>query len=405
MLAFVSFEQSRALVLQVALHQFLIGQSDQFVHISNRLLIQVVSQLKPERCGVSDQALYLARELRDEFGIDSTFIVLNSTLQSTVPFRTVFCSPSQLLETCFSLTNSKPGAILVHCSGYGYSSDGAPIQLADALESVRSSGQFRIGTYFHELFASAMPWKSAFWHARRQKEAVRRIANQSELVSTNLSHHSDWLKRNARPRGLTPIQTLPVFSNVGERSTLPAMDARRSVLAVFGLPGTRSNSYNRLSRFKTMLFDLGVDEILDIGPEFDAPVILNSIPVKRLGILAGSEIANILSQSRFGFVPYPPFCLAKSSILASFSALGTIPVLSESFSRPMDGLIDGVHVISPRTAKAAVAYGLERCSEAIWTWYAGHRVHVHASTYARLLFQIPTEAAFVGCEPANVSES
>jgi hypothetical protein len=334
----------------------------------------------------------LAQELEAGFGIGTAFVVLNSTVPCNSPFPRVYCAPSQLLEACISLSKGQPGALLVHYSGYGFSPDGAPLTLAEALQRVRRNGQFRIGVYYHELFATGMPWRSAFWYTRRQKQVVRRLAKECDLIATNLSRHSDWLEREAMQGAATPLQRLPVFSNVGESLEIPPMCARRPAMAVFGLPGTRKKSYQRLSHLGSMLNVLGVEEILDIGPEFDAPSKLSGIPVKRMGVLAAADLAVLLSQSMFGFVPHPPFCLTKSGIFAGFCAHGTVPVLAESFSKEVDGLRDGVHLISPRTAKAALAAGLERCSTAAWHWYSGHRLRVHAATYSRLLVQPPTEA-------------
>ena len=360
---------------------------------ANRMLIQVVSQLKPARCGVSDQAILLAQELESSFNIGTAFVVLNSTEPCDLPFPRVYCPPSRLLEACTSLIKSHPGAILVHCSGYGYSPDGAPFMLAEALERVRATGQFRIGAYFHELYATGMPWRSAFWYTRRQKDAVCRIAKECDVIATSLTHFSDWLERRSMQGKVIPLQKMALFSNVGESLEIPPMSARQPVMAVFGLPSTRKASYRRLSQLGSMLNALGVEEILDIGPEFDAPLSLNGIPVRSRGVLSATDAASLLARSMFGFVPHPPFCLAKSSILACFCAFGTIPVLAESFERELDGLTDGLQLISPKTAKAALAAGLERSSAAAWDWYSGHRLHVHAETYSRLLLPQPATRA------------
>jgi hypothetical protein len=169
------------------------------------------------------------------------------------------------------------------------------------------------------------------------------------------------------------------------------MRARRPAMAVFGLPGTRQKSYQRLSHLRNVLRDLGIEEILDIGSEFNAPSSICGIPVKRVGSLPAAELGSLLSQSIFGFVPHPSFTLAKSGIFAGLCAHGTIPVLAESFSGELDGLTDGVHLISPRTAKSALTAGLEHCSTAAWNWYSGHRLRVHAETYSRRLVQPQTE--------------
>ena len=352
---------------------------------ANRLLIQVVPQLKPAACGVSDHAISLAEELQTGFGIDTVFVVLNSSEPSECRFPRVDCKPSDLVEVCRSLTGGQAGALLVHYSGYGYSADGAPASLAEALQQARQSRQFRIGVYFHEVSATGMPWTSAFWHTHRQRQVARRVADECDLVATNLSRHADLLEHRSTRSAVNTIHRLPVFSNVGESVEIVPMRARRPAMAVFGLPRTRQKSYKRLSGLGEMLTRLGIEEILDIGSECDAPSSLGRIPVRRVGVLVARELGSLLSQSMFGFVPHQPFVLAKSGIFAGLCAHGTIPMLAESFTQGEDGLRDGVHLISPRTAQAALNAGLESCSAAAWNWYMGHRVNVHAATYSRWL--------------------
>jgi hypothetical protein len=356
------------------------------------LLIQVVARLTPERCGVSDHAILLAQELDAAFGIRTAFAVLNSDEPCDSPFPRVYCAPSQLHEACSSLSEDQPGAILVHYSGYGYSADGAPFALAKAIERVRGSGQFRIGTYFHELFATGMPWRSAFWHSHSQRQVVRRLAKECDLIVTSSSRHLKWLEREAIQGGMALVRLLPMFSNVGESLEIPLMRARQRAMVVFGLPGTRRAAFDRLSSLGNLLHSLGVEEIVDVGPEFDASSELCGIPVRRMGVLAAAEIARILSQSIFGFAQNRSVWLAKSGVFAGLCAFGVIPVIAEPFAGEVDGLRDGVHLISPRTAKTALAGGLEHCSAAAWQWYSGHRLHFHAATYARLLFESPIKA-------------
>jgi hypothetical protein len=356
------------------------------------LLIQVVARLRPERCGVSDHAILLAQELDAAFGIRTAFAILNSDEPCDSPFSRVYCAPSQLLETCVSLGMDQPSALLVHYSGYGYSADGAPFALVKAIERVRGSGQFRIGAFFHELFATGMPWRSAFWHSHSQRQVVRRLAKECDLIVTSSSRHLDWLEREAIQGGIPPVRLLPMFSNVGESLEIPPMRARQRTMVVFGLPGTRRAAFDRLSSLGNLLHDLGVEEIVDVGPEFDASSELCGIPVRRMGAQAAADIARILSQSIFGFAQNRSCWLAKSGVFAGLCAFGVIPVIAESFPGEVDGLRDGVHLISPRTAKTALAGGLERCSAAAWHWYSGHRLHSHAAAYARLLFEPPTKA-------------
>jgi hypothetical protein len=168
-------------------------------------------------------------------------------------------------------------------------------------------------------------------------------------------------------------------------------------MAVLGLIGTRGKSYRRLVELGTMLNSLGVEEILDVGPEFDTPAKVSGIVVRRLGVLSAEDLGNLLSKSMFGFVPHSSFSMAKSGIFAGLCAQAAIPVIPESFSREVDGLRDGVHLISPRTAKAAMSAGLEGCSTAAWRWYSGHRLRAHAATYERWLVRSPKDTEIRRC--------
>ena len=351
----------------------------------NRWLIQVVSQLKPARCGVSDQAVLLAQELEAAFGIKSAFVILNSDETCDVPYPMIHCAPAKLLGACASLSGGQPAALLVHLSGYGYATDGAPTHLAAALEKVREDGRFRIAVYFHELFASSMPWKSAFWHSRRQKKTIRRITATGDLLVTSIRRHADLLKSEIVQRSDISVTLLPVFSAVGETLAPAPAAQRQPSLIVFGLAGSRQRAYKELSSLQESLSGLGAEEILDIGPDFDVPNSLNGIPVRRLGQMAAADLAERFSGSMFGFLSYRSWLLAKSSIFASYCAQGTIPVIAESFDSEADGLKDGVHVLSPKTVLAAKASGFQDCSIAAWRWYTGHSLRVHVATYAQWL--------------------
>jgi hypothetical protein len=350
---------------------------------ADRMLIQVVPRLLPARCGVSDHAILLATELKSRFGIDTAFVVLNSEERCSLPFRVVHCAPEQLAETCRSLNGKRPGAILIHLSGYGYAADGAPLRLASALERLRADGGFRIGVFFHELSASGMPWTSAFWHARRQKRALRRIAATCELAVTNIRVHVDWLERETVRASASPVVYLPVFSLVGEAQQPVPLAQRDPVMVVFGLGVTRQKAFKELLALGSTLEQIGVRQILDIGPEFEAPGEVAGIPVRRMGALPAEEIAGHFERSTFGFLSYTPYCLAKSGVFAGYCAHGLVPVNAQHFQGEIDGLKEGENLFSPQTIGAMEPAGLERCSMAAWRWYLGHALSNHAAAYAR----------------------
>jgi hypothetical protein len=348
---------------------------------ANRNLIQVVPQLLPARCGVSDHAIALASQLKSGYGIEASFVVLNSDERCDLPYPVTYCAPHQLLDACAALSGSQPAAILVHLSGYGYSADGAPTLLAAALEQVKADGRFPLAVFFHELYASGTPWSSAFWHARRQKRAYRRIAQACDLPATNARVFARWLERHVS----APVQCLPVFSQAGEPEERILFAGRDPALVVFGLAATRQRAYAELGRLGDTLERLAVREILDIGPPCETPREVNGIPVKPAGLLGVAEIDHIFSRTAFGYLAYPPNCLAKSGVFAAYAAHGMVPLLARPFRGEFDGLRGGVQVLSPQTARAMTPEALDACSRAAWRWYAGHRLRHHAAIYAQWL--------------------
>lgn len=355
---------------------------------ARRLLIQVLPHLTPGRCGVSDQAVLLAQGLKERHGIDSAFVVLNSTEPSGLSYPVIHAAPSQLLESCLKLTGGEPGAILVHVSGYGYSKDGAPTALARALEAVRASGQIEIGAYFHELFALGRPWKSSFWHSRRQRRALRGIIAQSGLIVTNIGQNLEWIRRKSPHGGKVPIHLMPVISPAGETDDPVPFAQRNPAMVVFGQGGTRMFAYQHLAAAGNLLSSLGVREILDIGPDCKYPSQVDGVPVKRVGMLAAEALPEVFSQNRFGFVTHEWSYLARSSVLAAYCAQGAIPVMTRPFPKPSDGLFEGVHVVTPRTVETARQAGWQTCSQAVWNWYNGHGLGAHVDLYAKWMEEV-----------------
>jgi hypothetical protein len=356
-------------------------QSETSATLVRPILFQVVPRLTPGACGVSDTALALAVEMKGRYDLDTIFLVLNSSDRCSVPFQVIHCRPGELLPNCVALSNRQSAAILVHLSGYGYSADGVPALLASALAQVKAGGRFRIAVYFHELFASGPPWKSAFWTSRRQQREVRTIAGLCDLIVTNTRKHADWLERQFSRSTAPLMKLMPVFSTVGEAQVPEPFAARQPAIAVFGLPGSRQAAYKKLTGLAAILEQLGIKEILDIGPTSDTPPNVNGIAVSRQGELSAADLARMLSSCRFGFTAHPPFCAAKSSIFAGYCAQGVIPVLAESFRGEVDGLTDGIQVVSPSTVESARVSGWENCSRSAWNWYLAHSLRVHAEQY------------------------
>lgn len=346
------------------------------------MLIQVLPRLMPGRCGVSDQAILLAGELKKSLGIDSAFVILNSTEQYQAPQAAIYCAPGELLENCLALSRGGPAALLVHVSGYGYSADGAPALLAEALEAAVAGGQVRAAAYFHETCASGPPWKSAFWHRRRQQRVLGRIVAQCELLIASIERNLTWLQRQAHGLPGVSIEQMSVFSAAGESEALIPVAERNPSMVVFGLAGTRQWAYEQMRPEANLVRSLGIEEILDVGPDGTHPSAIHGIPVKRMGLVPYEGLPALFSQARFGFVPHPWFVLGKSSVVAGYCAHGTIPVLAKRFPQRADGLQDGVQVVTPQTVVTVRDSGWDRCSRAAWNWYMQHSLRYHAQRYA-----------------------
>ena len=169
--------------------------------------------------------------------------MLNSDERCGLPYPAIYCAPDKLLEACRSLNSDRPGALLVHLSGYGYSSVGAPTRLAAALADVRASGQFRIAVYFHELFASAMPWRAGHFGSRggngRRSAASRRTA-----ICWSRIHAFMQLGWNGDRSGdrQSRCNICPCSAAGEAQAPTPIADRERAV-AVFGLAANRRRAY------------------------------------------------------------------------------------------------------------------------------------------------------------------
>jgi hypothetical protein len=351
------------------------------VLFTNRLLIQVVPRLTPGKCGVADHAILLANQLKQAHGIQTVFIVLNSTQKYDSEFKAIYCSTEDIKDACLSVAHSAKIALLLHLSGYGYSQDGAPVRLARAISTVQGTGRFQIATYFHELYYKNLtPWKKAFWNSRRQKKS---IAEQSNLLLTSIHLYEKWIIRNTARMPARPIHVMPVFSTIGEVLAFNPVANRNLEMIVFGLEESRKRSYQMLRGCQAMLRRLGIKSILDIGPGTVLPADIPGIAVEQCGTLSEKYLIDKLQSTLYGFTPYDPICVAKSSIFAAYCACGVIPLLPVSLREGYDGLVDGVQFLTPRTAVWTTNEQLQRHANAAWQWHDAHNVRIHALRYAQ----------------------
>ncbi len=128
-----------------------------------------------------------------------------------------------------------------------------------------------------------------------------------------------------------PIRVEPVFSTIGEPAAIPPLAERAPRMVVFGGSGVRSRAWGReLPALSAACRELGIEEILDVGPPTTVPDRAGTIPVRALGVLPVEEVGACLLGARAGFLSYPPPFLPKSTIFAAYCAHGVAPVCAWS---------------------------------------------------------------------------
>lgn len=265
--------------------------------------------------------------------------------------------------------------LYIQYSGYGYQRRGVPLAFLAWLKAQKRHGR-SIGVFFHELYAMSSPRHSAFWLSPLQRHIAAEIADLSDCWITNRTASAAWLVRAA---GHKPHVVLPVCSNVGELTDLPAQ--RDPIVVVFGGP-----------HFRRMVYDRGGDRFLDwcrrhglavhdAGAQIQDSVI--SALLARHGVtvhgrLETAELSALLSRTRAGATGYPVPYAGKSSSIAAFAAHGCAPIVFGDGHGSHDGLVPGRTYVPGETITDATVTRLADISVAAWQRYQTHAIARHA---------------------------
>jgi len=354
-------------------------------------IIQIVPHLTPTISGVGDYSLLLAGELRHSHNINTHFIVgdpqwegppeIDGFLVTKVSERSASHFESLLRDTAGV---DKP--LLLEYSGYGYEKRGCPFWLVKGLESwKRLNAKCRLLVMFHELYAFGPPWRSSFWNHALQKWMVKSLAKSSEHSFTNLQRYMRVLRSITRlPEANFSVH--PVFSNVGEPNMKPSLRNRKPRLVVFGSAGWRQQAYDQhRNALEKLCQALKITEVIDIGPPCsDIPQI--SVPCIQKGRLSAEQINRELLNARAGFFSYPVAFLGKSGIFAAYAAHGLVPVTYASNNTcSEDGLRPNEHFLTAASFLCHSEQQIERISQQVHEWYAGHTINMHAKYYSSII--------------------
>lgn len=351
------------------------------------VLVQIVPRLHPAIDGLGDYALNLARQLRQDFGIETHFLVGDPTWTGNHEIEGFLISQvsERSANILLSLLPSGKCTVLLHYVGYGYATRGCPFWLVNGLKRWRTaSANHYLVTMFHEVYASGFPWTSAFWLSPWQRNLAARLARLSDKVLTTnqiIAQILDQLILNKH----TPTPSLPVFSNMGEPKQLLPLAERPRQLIVFGTAGIRRRVYQEsLTSLNQICDQLAIERIYDVGLPLGLGIShVNGIPVIATGKIGAAAVSTLLSNAVAGFLDYPTHLLAKSTIFAAYCAHRLIPVVATTskISR-IDGLEAGKHywLTGSSADKLSLATGQAIANNA-YTWYQSHNLSVQAKIF------------------------
>ena len=358
-------------------------------------IIQIVPQLPPAVSGVGDYAIHLAQQLRQDFGVDTHFLVGDSKWAGTAQvkeFRTRRVDvplATELKAQLEALIANPVSAVLLHYVGYGYAKRGSPVWLIEGLENWKAkTSHVQLVTMFHEIYASGPPWTSAFWFSSLQRSLATRLAQLSDRCLTSKQLYAELLYK-FNPKNCSQIPVLPVFSTVGEPTQVLPLAKRSPQLVVFGGRASRIRVYqDSATTLVKVCQSLGIKKILDIGPPTGLNLsLIKEVAILEKGALPVSEISHILSHSLVGFLTYAPDFLAKSTIFAAYCAHGVLPINSDESGRSADGIEAGKYYWTPDTTNIPLGdlTAMQAIADNAYSWYQTHTLKAQAKVFAELV--------------------
>jgi len=361
-------------------------------------VIQIVPRLPPSINGVGDYALNLARQLRQDYGIETRFVVGDPNWQGATaiedfPIQIVVARSAEalfsLLLTEVEQSASASQSVLLHYVNYAYAKRGCPAWLIEGLERWKANNlDSLLVTMFHEVYAAGQPpWTSAFWLFGKQKNLATRLAQLSDRCLTSKQLYAEILSKLSQGKHCQ-ISTLPVFSNVGEPKSVPPLAKRERQLVVFGSRNSRLRVYQKsLAELSHTCHLLGIEKILDIGSATGLILSeVNGMPVVEMGQQSPKKLSSILLNCLAGFLEYNPDYLAKSGIFAAYCSHGLLPICARTNGLLIDGTEPGKNYWVP--GKSTTLKDLEEMqaiADGAYIWYQSHNLLLQAQTFATQL--------------------
>jgi len=267
-------------------------------------------------------------------------------------------SPPALLEEIDRLQqHNRFDCVLLHYGPYGYSRTGEPMDLVHEIEDLAEDT--RILVFFHELYASGMPWKRAFWTNREQRESVGKLLKIADASFTSNGKYMQRLKRLGKANG--QLSKIPIFSNLGEPKRLRALSQRSRQLIVFGQLVTRSRLYQEHRQaLENICRKLRIQNVVDVGSgrSRHIPDSLAGAKVRSAGWMEENQLSELMADSVAGVVGYWPDVWEKSGVIAAYQAHALFPILVELEPRNIPAPTYLPYVLPDAVSALATANGM-----------------------------------------------
>jgi hypothetical protein len=347
-------------------------------------LLQIVPRVPGGLDGVGDYALTIAEKLRTKFRCTTFFATFKtSSAENAAGFEVL------PLDGLLDDASRKCDHILLHYVNYGFQKRGVPFRLLSILHELRRRHHGKLVTIFHELYASGLPWTSAFWLQPLQihlAKSVGRLSDACVASSDNFRRELQRMVPNAY------VELHPVPSGLGEPSLSPNQIADRDphCWAIIGGTGLAERSLRSFRQLLARIPDSIAPRKLFVlgGAENQATrSLLGDLAVDsdyrpRIAAADASEILNTCSFAWFNYFHRPDVetsVILKSSAFAAACAHGVIPVFPHRGSAiSLDGdLLPGPFFVEPDRCEIPDTQARPQIAADIYAWYQRHATSEH----------------------------
>lgn len=345
-------------------------------------ILQIVPRAPGSHDGVGDYAARLAERLQADYGCDTKFAI-------------------PPLEFVLQNEDEKCKDIILHYVNYGYQKRGVPMKLPALVSQLKQKCGGKLLTVFHELYASAPPWRSAFWLQPWQKLVARNIARISDhgIVSSEVMR--TMLQRLAPEASLS---VHPVVSTLGEPTLSPDQFVRRDPhrWVIFGGTHLLRRSLKSFRRRAAVIPDsFSPRELFVLGGSDDAAVRKDLDRIRSFAChyhpaIDARTASEILTSCSFAWIDYfrhrnvPTAAILKSGSYASYCTHGVIPVLPrEGTSIAVHGdQLPGPFFVETNRTHLPGFEDRAKISVAIHAWYQRHASSEHLAKAVAALFHL-----------------